>query len=237
MADNAKAPAGNDATAAAEGDNQGSDALAAAKAALEHQKRQYEDLRRLTTRATQENAELRKRFQDQTARPDFGASDETSPELVQAIKRLEQQNANLMAEVGETKFKQDHSDWQDYWPRIQEMIQDPVKVNEIASYGKGGQADVYRSLVNARREAENEKARVVLKAQSEHKGKETAEVERQKRQATISGVSASPTDDGLTVDSLRKMGAKAANEAILRSGALADMMDPSDPMTGSAGRK
>ena len=163
--------------------------LEQARAALEEQKRinaaqkqQYEHFRQ----QFQQQAQEHQQYQQYQEPPDNDAR--------QAQMKAQQDDYDRQ-ELGMLKYKVNNPNWNETWGQVSEIINDPVKAQEVTAFDALGKPDYGKSLQAAQRLVELEQLRQ-LKSQTEEAKKASAtEQDRQKAQATISGSSASAGEE------------------------------------------
>jgi len=133
---------------------------------------------------------------------------------------LQQQLDSQSEEIGLMRYKLENPQWQDTWSEVQQLLNDPVKVEEIAVFDRQGKPDMRKSLVNAQTRIEIEQLRKLKSETEAAKATKATEQERLKGQATISGVPASVGEEEVNVDDM-------SSDDMIRAG-LVDM-DPRDP--------
>jgi hypothetical protein len=140
--------------------------------------------------------------------------------------RAIQKNKELLEEIkirqGITEYKINNPDWQKYEERVQAILSDPVRSQEVAAYGPDNIADANKIYTNAKRLVELEELRAAKAQSAEVKEASGREQERQKGLATISGTAASEGEEQIDIS-------KMSSDDMLRAG-LVDQ-DPRDPIS------
>jgi len=189
--------------------------LAAARAALQKQKELEEQLTR-----ERESAENRRKQYDlyrsqyeneiqrlrQQQSSGGGYEREASAQTAPVSAELNQ----MREELALVRLAQKHKDWEDKWPKVQELIHDNQRAAEVAVFDQQGNPDFYKSLNNAYTQIQLEELRKVQEASEEARRKQQQEQDRLKRQGP-SGVAASEGEeqidlDGLTSDQMLEKG-------------------------------
>lgn len=201
-------------------------AQATADEELAKTRKQYEDLRSEYNRRDKEirdaraqaaqMAELYQRQQQQTRRRDDD-DDEAPGHRAMADPILNQR-------LGLAEFKLDYPDWQKDWTEIQEIINDPQKAAEVASFDAQGQPDVKKSLENARLRVRNARLEAAEAKAAEARAKMEAQRAQLKSDSTISGGGGSDRE-GEQVD----LSGMTSDEMLEKFGQHMDI-DPNDPI-------
>jgi hypothetical protein len=139
-----------------------------------------------------------------------------------ALQQMQQQLNRSNEEMGLMRYKVENPNWQDSWEQVQQIINDPVKAQEVAVFDQTGRPDFARSLTNAQRMVELEELRQAKQKAAEAKATQAQEQDRQKGMATISGVAASEGEEEIDVE-------KLSAQEMLDKGIIE--VDPTDPIT------
>ena len=119
------------------------------------------------------------------------------------------------------KFRQENTDWQDYWEDITAITSDSVKSAPHVRYNPDGTVDFYASLNDVRSAVELTRLRA-KKADYDAAQKDQERLKStSRRDATISGSGASPSEGAIDI-------AGMSADDMLRKGLLNDHLDPND---------
>lgn len=112
------------------------------------------------------------------------------------------------------RWKVDNPGWQETWPEVQKILNDPMEARNHVQVDPSGNADVYASLNNIR----NHLVRVKERGEMEELRKKNEELQKQIQNrefqgsraslndmAVISGTTAAEISEGVTQDDLDKM--------------------------------
>lgn len=108
----------------------------------------------------------------------------------------------IRAEVAITRFRQETPDWQEHWGEVNEILNDPVKVAQVASYRSDGRVDyqgtikrAYSDIKLARLEKLHHEAEVARAAAEQAK-------QTNRSQAFISGGAASEIPEDIDLNTI-----------------------------------
>lgn len=119
------------------------------------------------------------------------------------------------------KFRQENTDWQDYWDDITAITSDAVKSAPHVRYNPDGSVDFYASLNDVRSAVELTRLRA-KKADYDAAQKDQDRLKStSRRDATISGSGASPSEGAIDLTGI-------SADDMLRKGLLNDHLDPND---------
>ena len=131
------------------------------------------------------------------------------------------------------KFKQDNPDYGDHWDAIQAIIDDPVRVRDVAVPSADGLGvDTGRSLKMAYLQVKNDKNEAARRVRDADKAKLDAEKNANNQRAVISGMGASDSETGVAFDIKGMSYAEALREAVKRGLVPVSETDPPNILTG-----
>ena len=126
------------------------------------------------------------------------------------------------------KFKQDNPDYGDHWDDIQAIIDDPVRVRDVAVPSADGLGvDTGRSLKMAYLMVKNTKSEAARNIRAADKAKLDAQKNANNQRAVISGAGASDSETGVSFDMSKMTYAEALREAVKRG--LIDVSETDPP--------
>ena len=131
------------------------------------------------------------------------------------------------------RFKQDNPDYGDHWNDIQAIIDDPVKVRDVAVPSSDGLGvDTGRSLKMAYLMVKNTKFEGARQVAAAEKAKLDAEKNANNQRAVISGMGASDSETGVVFDIRGMSYAEALREAVKRGLIPVSETDPPNILKG-----
>ena len=122
--------------------------------------------------------------------------------------------------MGLMEWKINHTDWREHETDVMAIINDPTRAQEAVTYDADGNLDYGKSYERAHSLVEIQKLREMKEATAAAKVDQKDTQEAQKLQATISGTTASETEETVEVSGL-------TSDQMIESGQLD--IDPRDP--------
>ena len=204
--------------------------LAASESRRQQGEENYGKLRTLQGRQATELAGYRSRYAagDQGNSQPAGATQ--TPPSGPAPATTPAKTAQELLRDATVDFKLENPDWKTHWPKMTEILDDPIRVSEAVVYNSDGSVDFGRSLIKAR---DAVKMTAVNAATEEGNTiRATAEGNRTsaRRDAVISGSGASAAPETVDLSKLRN-DPKALRELMVKQG----LLDPLDPPTFQRG--
>jgi len=184
--------------------------LATETAARQQSDTRYAHLRQLQSRQATELAGYRGRDQvggdvRDPGDPHGPNGQGLQPQGEPAPRAQTLEEVDAQADVAMIKFRQEVPAWADYWEDIMKITSDPLRAPAVASYGKKGQLDVYRSLHNAYRDVR------LARLDAAKKDTEAARIKLEEKQAAtrrdsfISGGGTAEAPQSFSLEDVEKM--------------------------------
>jgi len=221
---------GNQSDAAAAGAASGSDSPEARLSAILDENRKlkerYDNAQRVIGQQGQELGTLRSRVR--TVNATSGYEPEEAPAQPSGdgyAKRFEVTDQRLDV----IQYRQEYGDWNQFQPAVDVILNDPVKVYDVAAWkpdGFGGVVvDWYRTYRAARERVELDRYRTAQAAAAEAQGQQDEQRTTLKTMGTMTGNAAATQDREMVVGDLKGKSAKQIAEIAAKAG-LVPANDP-----------
>ncbi len=192
--------------------------LAAAREEIRKQREKLDMASNLASNKTREAENYKRQLQEAQTRREVEAARQNPDDENAMFTRISQRQALINERMGLMQFKQDHPEVKDM-TEILQMFQDPNQPNLRVFDGE--LPDYHASLNNAYNALKGRRYDEMIAAADAEKATQREETNRQKAQATISGVSGSVGQETINVDDM-------SSDEMIAKGLVE--MDPRDPV-------